>query len=193
MGRASALFQAIDLFDRPLAAHCLAVSIYTRDIASKLGLSEAERNLLSWAARVHDLGKLALPRELVWKPGALTLEERRMLEQHPALAEQALMQGDCPRLAEVVRHQAERFDGLGYPDGLAGEAIPLASRILAVADLYNELTMSTPTRDAFPSEDALRQIVEGAATRFDPSIVAVFHQLITQADHAVDQPVAGTA
>lgn len=191
--RANALFSAIRLVDGDLAVHCGAVSVYARDVAIELGLSEDDQSVVFSSASVHDLGKLALPRELVWKPGELSLEERRAFEKHVTLAEETLTQADCRRLAPIVRHQAERFDGFGYPDGLAGEAIPLASRILAVADVYNDLTMTTAVRDGLPSHQALQQIVQGVATRFDPGIVAVFRELITRLDQAAGQPVAGTA
>jgi HD-GYP domain-containing protein (c-di-GMP phosphodiesterase class II) len=182
ISQANALFQAIDLFDRPLAGHCLSVSLYARDLAVELGLSEDEQNLVFWAARVHELGKLELPRDLVWKPGELALEERREFEEHPLRAEKALQSAGCGRLAPIVRHQGERFDGLGYPDGLAGESIPLASRILAVADVYNDLTMTTPTRDALPEQEARRQIVAEAGVRFDPSVVTALEHLIRRLD-----------
>ena len=116
---ASALVATLDARDRYTAGHSAAVAIYSRDIAKRMGLSEAQQQLVHLCGLVHDIGKIGLPAGLLEKPGALTLEERRLMETHPEIGERILAKvDDYAEIAAVVRHHHERFDGNGYPDGL---------------------------------------------------------------------------
>ena len=120
------------------------------------------------AGLVHDIGKIGLPPGLLEKPGALTLEERRQMEEHPAIGERILAKvDDYAEIAKIVRHHHERVDGQGYPDGLAGEDIPLLSRIIAVADAYNAMTSDRPYRDAMPSQVARMRLAQAVESQFD--------------------------
>src|SRR5262249_55496349 len=110
---------------------------------------------------VHDVGKIGLPAGLLEKPGALTLEERRLMEKHSEIGERILAKvEDYAEIASIVRHHHERVDGHGYPDGMEGEQIPLISRILAVADAYDAMTSDRPYRDAMPSRVARMRLAQ---------------------------------
>jgi len=132
---------------------------------------------------VHDIGKIGLPPGLLEKPGALTLEERRQMEEHSVIAERILAKvDDYAEIATVVRHHHERVDGQGYPDGLAGEDIPLLSRIIAVADAYNAMTSDRPYRDAMPSQVARMRLAQAVESQFDTSVTAAFEAILTASD-----------
>ena len=177
-----AFHAAIELADRALAGHCIAVAIYARDLAGELGLSESDQQLAYLSGLVHDVGKIGLASELIWNHAQLSLEQRRELQQYPARGEGALQSANCDEISEIVRHQAEQFDGEGYPDGLAREQIPLLSRVIAVADAYNLLTMQQPWRSELSPDAALQQLTEEAGARFDPEIVAAFARLIARSE-----------
>jgi putative nucleotidyltransferase with HDIG domain len=148
------LVATLDARDRYTAGHSAAVAIYARDIAARMGLSREEQQLAHLCGLVHDMGKVGLPPGLLEKPGALTLEERRQMEEHAAIGERILSKvEDYAEIAAIVRHHHERWDGMGYPDQLAGESIPLLSRIIAVADAYN-FRQALPGCDAEPRRAA---------------------------------------
>ena len=145
------LIATLDARDRYTAGHSAAVAVYARDIASRMALSE-DSSARASVGLVHDIGKIGLPAGLLEKPGALTLDERREMQRHSEIGERILGNVDTyPEIAGIVRHHHERVDGQGYPDGLAEDAIPLLSRIIAVADAYNAMTSDRPYRDAMPS------------------------------------------
>jgi HD-GYP domain-containing protein (c-di-GMP phosphodiesterase class II) len=128
---------------------------------------------------VHDIGKIGLPPGLLEKPGALTLEERRQMEEHSAIGERILAKvEDYAEIARIVRHHHERVDGQGYPDGLAGDEIPLLSRIIAVADAYNAMTSDRPYRDAMPSRVARLRLAQAVEGQFDTTVVAAFEAIL---------------
>ena len=180
---ATALVATLDARDRYTAGHSAAVAIYARDIATRMGLPEAEIQLVHLCGLVHDIGKIGLPPGLLEKPGALTLEERRQMEEHSVIAERILAKvDDYAEIATVVRHHHERVDGQGYPDGLAGEDIPLLSRIIAVADAYNAMTSDRPYRDAMPSQVARMRLAQAVESQFDTSVTAAFEAILTASD-----------
>jgi len=182
---ATALVATLDARDRYTAGHSAAVAVYARDIAARLGLSEDEQRLTHLAGLVHDIGKIGLPPGLLEKPGPLTLEERRQMEQHSAMGERILRNvEDYEEIATIVRHHHERIDGNGYPDGLKGEAIPLISRILAVADAYNAMTSGRPYRDAMPSRVARLRLAQAVESQFDTTVVAAFEAILARADES---------
>ena len=180
---ATALVATLDARDRYTAGHSAAVAIYARDIAGRLGLSEEERQLAHQCGLVHDIGKIGLPPGLLEKPGALTLGERRQMEKHSEIGERILAKvEDYAEIAKVVRHHHERWDGQGYPDGIAGLDIPLISRIISVADAYNAMTSDRPYRDAMPSRVARMRLAQGVESQFDTTIVAAFEAILAGAD-----------
>jgi len=179
-GVAGALVAALDLHDRALAGHSVAVGALARDTAVQMGLSEQAQLLVHTAGLVHDVGKIAVPIGIVWKPGPLTLEERRVLQGHVEAAEGIIGRiSGWEEVARAVRHQAERVDGGGYPDGLKGSEIPLASRIVAVANAYDELTMDLPFRDGAPGRVARLRLAQAAETEFDPLVLRAFEAFIS--------------
>jgi HD-GYP domain-containing protein (c-di-GMP phosphodiesterase class II) len=150
-----------------------------------MGLSEQEQELAHVCGLVHDVGKIGLPAGLLEKPGALTLEERRQMEQHSTIGESILRNvDDYGGIAAIVRHHHERVDGLGYPDRLVGEEIPLLARIIAVADAYNAMTSDRPYRDAMPSRVARLRLAQAVESQFDTSVVAAFEAILASADEA---------
>ena len=180
---ATALVATLDARDRYTAGHSAAVAIYARDIAERLGLSEDERQLSHQCGLVHDIGKIGLPPGLLEKPGALTLGERRQMEKHSEIGERILAKvEDYAEIAKIVRHHHERWDGQGYPDGIAAEEIPLISRIISVADAYNAMTSDRPYRDAMPSRVARMRLAQGVESQFDTTIVAAFEAILAGAD-----------
>ncbi len=179
---ATALVAALDARDRYTAGHSAAVAVYARDIAERLGLSEEEQNLAHLAGLVHDVGKVGLPPGLLEKPGPLSLEERRIMEEHPAIGERILGKvEDYREIARIVRHHHERVDGAGYPDRIKGDDIPLVSRILAVADAYNAMTSGRPYRDAMPSRVARMRLAQAVGTQFDTTVAAAFEAILATA------------
>jgi putative nucleotidyltransferase with HDIG domain len=176
---ATALVATLDARDRYTAGHSAAVAIYARDIASRLGLADHDAQLAHLAGLVHDIGKIGLPAGLLEKPGALTLGERRQMEQHAVIGERILRNVDTyGEIADVVRNHHERVDGQGYPDGLTMEAIPLLARIVAVADAYNAMTSDRPYRDAMPSRVARLRLAQAVGSQFDTTVVAAFEAIL---------------
>jgi putative nucleotidyltransferase with HDIG domain len=179
---ATALVTTLDARDRYTAGHSAAVAIYSRDIAIRMGMPEERQNLAHLCGLVHDIGKIGLPAGLLEKPGALTLEERRQMETHPAIGERILSKvEDYDEIASIVRHHHERVDGNGYPDGLEGDAVPPLSRVIAVADAYNAMTSDRPYREAMPSRVARLRLAQAVETQFDTSVVAAFEAILAGA------------
>ena len=182
---AGALVATLDARDRYTAGHSAAVAIYARDIATRMGLDEKDQLRAHLCGLVHDIGKVGLPSGLLEKPGPLSLEERRQMEQHPVIGERILANvEDYAEIASIVRHHHERVDGAGYPDRLVGEQIPLLSRILAVADAYNAMTSQRPYRDAMPSQVARLRLAQGVESQFDTAVVAAFEAVLVGATNA---------
>jgi len=182
---ASALVAALDARDQYTAGHSAAVAVYARDIACRLNLSESQQQLVHLCGLLHDIGKVGLPAGLLEKPGALTLDERRRMEEHPVIGERILAKVESyEEIARIVRHHHERIDGQGYPDGLRGDLIPLVSRILAVADAYNAMTSGRPYRDAMPSRVARLRLAQAVGSQFDTTVVAAFEAILATASES---------
>jgi putative nucleotidyltransferase with HDIG domain len=182
---ATALVATLDARDRYTAGHSAAVAIYARDIAKRLGLGEDQQRLAHLCGLVHDIGKIGLAPGLLEKPGPLSLEERRQMETHAEIGEHILAKvEDYAEIAAIVRHHHERVDGEGYPDGLAGDEIPLLSRVIAVADAYNAMTSDRPYRDAMPSQVARLRLAQAVETQFDTTVVAAFEALLAGSNEA---------
>jgi putative nucleotidyltransferase with HDIG domain len=159
------------------------VAIYATDIAQRMGLSEEKQELVHLCGLVHDIGKIGLPAGLLEKPGPLTLEERRQMEQHSEIGERILRNvDDYSEIADIVRSHHERIDGMGYPDGLQGDEIPLLARIIGVADAYDAMTSDRPYREALPSRVARMRLAQAVETQFDTAVVAAFEAILAAAD-----------
>jgi HD domain-containing protein len=205
---AAALIATLDARDQYTAGHSAAVAIYSRDIAHRMSLADEVCGQAYLCGLVHDIGKIGLPPGLLEKPGALTLEERRQMQEHSAIGERILAHVDeYSEIARIVRHHHERIDGQGYPDGLTDEDIPLVSRIIAVADAYNAMTSNRPYRDAMPSRVARLRLAQAVESQFDTAAVAAFEAILAGADeeyrlakredftqfaHASDEPSGST-
>ncbi len=167
--------RALEYRDRLTEGHSRRVAALSVRLARVVGLSEEEVTLVRWGALLHDVGKLAIPDAVLLKPGPLTPGERALMERHPAYAREMLF---CiPFLSPVVAipyHHHERWDGGGYPEGLAGDAIPLTARIFTVVDQWDALSSDRPYRRAWPQERVVSYLRENAGTIFDPRIVDLF-------------------
>jgi putative nucleotidyltransferase with HDIG domain len=180
---AAALIATLDARDRYTAGHSAAVAIYSRDIAQRMELPAETQEQAYLCGLVHDIGKVGLPPGLLEKPGALTLEERRQMQEHSEIGERILSHVDeYSEISTIVRHHHERIDGQGYPDGLAGGDIPLVSRIIAVADAYNAMTSDRPYRDAMPSRVARLRLAQAVDSQFEIDAVAAFEAILAGAD-----------
>lgn len=182
---AAALIATLDARDQYTAGHSAAVAIYSRDIAERMNLPEETQEHAYLCGLVHDIGKIGLPPGLLEKPGALTLEERRQMQEHSVIGERILAHVDeYSEIATVVRFHHERIDGQGYPDGLDQDVIPLVSRIIAVADAYNAMTSNRPYRDAMPSRVARLRLAQAVDSQFDTAVVAAFEAILAGSDEA---------
>jgi putative nucleotidyltransferase with HDIG domain len=158
--------------DAGLFVHGLNVGKLAERMARALGLADAYATRVRRAAELHDIGKLAVPRAVLDKPGALTLAERRVMERHPTVGAAILQLAGLRREARWIRHHHERMDGRGYPDGLVAYEIPLPSRIILVADAFDALTSDRPYRSAQSSDDALTELAAHSGSQFDPACIA---------------------
>jgi diguanylate cyclase (GGDEF)-like protein len=185
-----ALADSIDRRDKYTYQHSLRVAERVEATADSLGLPPREADLIVVAARVHDLGKIATDNRVLLKPTALTADERRLIEAHAAEGEALAGRFSMFRQGRLfIRHHHERWDGTGYPDGLAATQIPLGARLIAVADSYDAMTSDRPHRKALPQEDAVKELRHCAGTQFDPTIVQAFIEALDGdwADAAVPQ------
>jgi putative nucleotidyltransferase with HDIG domain len=170
-----ALARAMDARDTYTANHSERIAVWAERTARALGCSEAEIRQIRWAALLHDIGKVGVPDRILRKPGPLTAEEWVEIRRHPVVGEEILRPIAALReVARIVRHHQERWDGMGYPDGLRGEEIPLGARIIAVVDTYGAITDHRPYRPARTHAEAVEELRRCAGTQLDPRIVEVF-------------------
>jgi HD-GYP domain-containing protein (c-di-GMP phosphodiesterase class II) len=153
-------------------------------VALRLGLEAEQIELTRLAGSLHDLGKLAIPEEILRKPGELTDSERLVLERHPQIGFRMLDSLGVDPVADIVLHHHERWDGAGYPNGLRGEDIPLAARIIFVADAYDAITSDRVYSPRRSSSVALVELERCAGTQFDPAIVSAFAEEMELVDTA---------
>ena len=185
---AASLARAVDTRDTYTGSHSARVASLAARIAERLGVTSEQVELARLAGSLHDLGKLAIPEEILRKPGALTDPERVVLERHPQIGYRMLESLGVDPVAQWVLHHHERWDGGGYPDRLAGEEIPLGARILFVADAYDAMTSDRVYRRPLAQREALAELERCAGTQFDPSIVRLFVEELApelEADAAV--------
>lgn len=167
---AATLIAAVDARDSYTGAHSQAVVGHAVAVAHELGLTGPDVRDVELAALLHDVGKIAIPDAILHKKGSLTDKEWEVMRSHPILSESLI--SNVPHLAQlapVIRAEHERWDGGGYPDGLAGEQIPLASRITLVCDAYHAMTSDRPYRQALSADQAKDEIAKGAGTQFCPA------------------------
>jgi putative two-component system response regulator len=168
---------AAEFKDRQTAVHILRMRRYSAALAKGLRLSPGEVDLLAHASPLHDVGKIGIPDAILLKPGKLDDDEWRLMREHPIIGAR-ILEGSRSKLLkagmEIAMTHHERWDGSGYPKGLAGESIPLFGRICAVADVFDALTSRRPYKAAFSNEKACGILREGTGSHFDPRVVQVF-------------------
>jgi ribonuclease P protein subunit RPR2 len=170
-----ALCNAVEARDAYRGKHAERVTAIGMTLAAEVGMQLSDRPEIEFGFLLHDIGKVGIPDAILFKPGALTRDERALMARHTIIGAEIVnvieFLGDA---AAIVRSHHERWDGDGYPDGLAGEQIPLAARVFAVADVFDALTSERPYRRPSPPAEARRMIVEGAGTQFDARVAEVF-------------------
>lgn len=177
----SALVAAAGQRDKTAEGHSERVTRYSVGVGRAMGLTGAELDNLRYGAGLHDIGKVAISRKIINKLGRLTDDEFEIMKQHSSVSIRILERIEgLKEASNLVKHHHERYDGKGYPDSLAGESIPLGSRIIAVAEAFDILTSDVPWRDAMDQECALREIEACAGTQFDPAIAAALRTAIAQ-------------
>jgi putative nucleotidyltransferase with HDIG domain len=179
-GTLMALSLAVDAKSAWTAGHSARVTKAAIGIGTVLGLAGPDIEVLRRAGLLHDIGKIATPPEVLDKPESLTLDERRMIQEHPRVGARILepIEAYASVVPMVLQHH-ECYDGSGYPDGLAGEKITLGGRILAVADFYDALTSDRPYRKALGQSETLKTIQKEAGRQFDPLVVNAFLKIFT--------------
>jgi ribonuclease P protein subunit RPR2 len=178
MATVRALSNAVEARDAYTRKHAERVTAYGMEIARVHGLPMSDAPDLEFGFLLHDIGKLAIPDSILYKPGRLTPDERALIIEHPVVGAEIVRDIEFLRQStKVVRHHHERWDGQGYPDGLAGEEIPLSARVFAVADVLDALTSDRPYRSASSLLVARQMIVAESGTQFDPSVIADFNTI----------------
>jgi HD-GYP domain-containing protein (c-di-GMP phosphodiesterase class II) len=174
-----ALVAAAGQRDKTAEGHSRRVTRYSLAIGINLGLQFNELLNLKYAASLHDIGKVAVSRRLLNKIGKLTDEEFTVMRRHATIALRIIDKVEGLRdAATLIKHHHERYDGAGYPDGLAGDQIPLGSRIIAVAEAFDILTSDVPWRDAMPIDSAVKELEACSGRQFDPKVVDAFRSAI---------------
>ncbi len=175
------LLQVLREREPDLHEHLHGVADLAREVASAFGLPAEELDTIVRAAELHDVGKVAVPDAILHKPARLDPAERRIIERHSEVGERILAVAPALRpVARLVRASHERWDGNGYPDGLAGEDIPLGARIVAVCDAFDAMTTDRPYQAGTDADSALEELVRNAGTQFDPAVVAIFARLMVR-------------
>lgn len=178
-----ALALAVEAKEPYTGGHTKRVGFYAQKVGEAMGVDEETKKILQHAGVLHDVGKIGIKDDILLKSDSLTPEERRIMEQHSVIGEAILKPvRSLIKVAELVRHHHERYDGSGYPDGLKGEAIPLGARILTAADSYDAMVTDRPYRKRLSVEQAREELRRGAGTQFDPAVVEAFLKILTEKD-----------
>ncbi|MEJ7797114.1 MAG: HD domain-containing phosphohydrolase [Solirubrobacteraceae bacterium] len=173
-----ALASAVEARDAYTGRHAERVAAYGIALGEVYGMRLGDDPQIEFGFLLHDVGKVAVPDAILFKPGPLTESERVVMQQHPRTGSEIVREIDFLGAArDVIRSHHERWDGSGYPDGLAGEAIPVTARVFAVADAFDALTTQRPYRRASTIAAARALIYEGSGTHFDPEVVVAFRAL----------------
>lgn len=193
-GVALALTAAIEARDLETGEHCRQLGTMGEKTARVLGLSEQERTTIRIGGYLHDVGKIAIADRILLKPGPLTDDEYREMQRHAEIGGSIVSTHEAMTgIAEIVRHHHERFDGAGYPDRLAGEAVPIGARIIAVADAMSAMINDRVYRRARPADEAWAEIRRHTGGQFDPAIVEAFEAAVPISELAADQATAAAA
>jgi putative nucleotidyltransferase with HDIG domain len=187
-----ALGDALDLKDSETEGHSKRVTAYTIALARAMGISAAEIKVIARGAFLHDIGKMAIPDEILRKPAALTPEEQEIMREHCTRGFHILRK--IPFLseaAEIVFSHQEHYDGSGYPGGLRGGEIPIGARIFAVADTLDAITSDRPYRRASSFDTARQEILRCSGSQFDPSVVEVFLKIPNELWHELRSEITG--
>jgi putative nucleotidyltransferase with HDIG domain len=175
--------------------HCKTVVRLATGVADQLGLDATARRTVEFAAALHDIGKITIPREIINKPSKLTPEEWRLIETHTLEGQKLLGRfgGFMAKVGAIVRSHHERWDGAGYPDGLAGEGIPIEARIITACDSWNAMRTDRPYRKAMSYAAACDELRMGAGLQFDPRVAAVLLQILDETEGAAERALAAAA
>ncbi|HUX38453.1 MAG TPA: HD domain-containing phosphohydrolase [Rectinemataceae bacterium] len=169
------LESVVDINDPDTYDHVRRVSVYAEEIARLAGQDQGFRRRILFFSPLHDIGKIGINRDILGKPGALSEAERAIMMTHVEIGQRLVRNIDAdPILCQIIRSHHERWDGMGYPDGLAGEAIPFAARIIAIADVFDALLSDRPYKKALDFESAVEIIRSGRGSHFDPRLVDAF-------------------
>ena len=185
-GTAMLLSEVLSSTDEYTGSHSRSVVVLAHQVGEALGLDEAQLRDIEFGALLHDVGKIAVPNEIINKPGRLTDEEMEVMRTHTVEGEGMLNRigGVLEQAGVVVRTHHERWDGTGYPDGLAGEEIPIGARVISACDAFNAMTTDRPYRKAMPVEAAVAELRNEAGKQFDPQVVQVLVALVESWDDA---------
>jgi putative nucleotidyltransferase with HDIG domain len=184
----AALSRSIEAKDFYTSGHTERVATLAIALARRLGFTGPDVSAIEIGALLHDVGKIGIPEQVLQKPTALTPEEWQLVKQHPVISDRILSEIDLPELVhEIARWSHERIDGMGYPDGLSGEEIPLAARIVFVADAFDALTTDRPYREARSPAAALRELRDNAGTQFCPRVVEALEAICREEPHLLTE------
>ena len=191
LGTVLALANAVDAKDTYTANHAEHLADMALAVGREMGLKERRLDDLRYAAILHDIGKIGVPDNVLQKPSRLDAAEWALMREHPSIGARILKPvPHLARVAEIVRHHHERYDGAGYPDGLTGEAIPLEARILTVVDSYSAITDRRVYKEASSHAEALSELRKHAGTQFDPHVVTVFLAKFNEAGKLQDSSLS---
>jgi HD-GYP domain-containing protein (c-di-GMP phosphodiesterase class II) len=181
------LSDVVEFEDPYTAQHSRSIVDLVHAVAEKLGVDSNSRQELEFAALLHDVGKIAIPKEILNKPAKLTDQEFEIMKTHTIEGQFMLdrVGGLLGRVGEIVRSCHERWDGAGYPDGIAGEEIPLASRIVFTCDAYSAMTQDRVYRAAMSKEAAVAELAANAGSQFDPGIVVALTEVVEEGEPAL--------
>jgi HD-GYP domain-containing protein (c-di-GMP phosphodiesterase class II) len=179
-GTATLLGYVVEADDQYTGAHSRDVVDLSRATAAGLGLGASQRRAVEFVAMLHDVGKIFVPKAILNRPGELDANQWQIIRRHTVAGERILKQvgGAYARIARYVRSSHEHYDGRGYPDGLAGESIPIESRVVSVCDAYSAMTTDRPYRAAMSIDDALDELHRCAGTQFDPGVVRALERVV---------------
>lgn len=191
-GTALVLGDVVEADDGYTGQHCKSVVGLALDVADRLQLSDEQRRNLEFGALLHDVGKIAIPKEIINKPGQLTPEEWTVIQTHTVEGQKMLERvgGFMRDVGLIVRSHHERWDGAGYPDKLRGEAIPLEARIVACCDTWNAMRTDRAYRTALPYETALAELQRASGTQLDPGVVATLTEIVAAEEAAASETAA---
>jgi len=171
--------QVIDAKHSYTAGHSERVANYTYQLAKSMGLSEGEAERFEIAAYLHDAGKVAIPKHILDKPAALTIDEFKLMKRHPVYTMEIIsMVSELKDLVRIAGGHHERYDGRGYPDGASGQNIPLGARIMSVADAFDAMTSLRPYQKIKSKDEAKEVLAENAGSQFDPEVAEVAIQVL---------------